>query len=168
MSKRAWVYVLSVIAIGAIVSVAAFASFAASQAEWEAFVVLTAFATFTQLFKSLFKSKTQSNEASTSYSPTLVFFFAGVLLLSPFLFVLLVIIPHLIEWAKDHFQKTGNLPVWYIQPFNIANHIICGLAAIFAVTVLYSVPLTIQFPTLLICLIAGVMIYATLNHILVG
>ena len=49
--------------------------------------------------------------------------------LAKLLFVLLVIVPHAIEWAKERLSKSSNLKAWYIQPFNISVHILAGFAA---------------------------------------
>src|SRR6266511_3935261 len=56
------------------------------------------------------------------YFPSIVFQFAVVLLLPAPLFILLVVIPHLIEWAKKRWTNSAYLRDWYIQPFNIAVH----------------------------------------------
>jgi len=102
-----------------------------------------------------------------SYYPTIVFLFAGVLLLHPFLFVLLVAIPHLVEWARARLLNSPRLRDWYIQPFNIATHIIAGLAAYWV----YALDADVAtFGTLspLLAAIAAALTYLLLNHLLIG
>ncbi|RMG90997.1 MAG: hypothetical protein D6706_18685, partial [Chloroflexi bacterium] len=123
MSRKAWFYVLVIILVGVGLSIGTyFVTPMPEQAQFSIFVVLTVLATFSQLVEAL-------EIHNQTFHPTMVFFIAGVLLLHPFLYVLLVLIPHLVEWIKERWLKSPRLAVWYIQPFNIAMHIIAGLGA---------------------------------------
>ena len=52
----------------------------------------------------------------------------GVTELPPFLFALMVGIAYTVEWIKERWQKTPFLRAWYIQPFNVAAHLLAGAA----------------------------------------
>ncbi len=168
MSSRAWFYVLGIIAAGAILGAVALSQATASWGEVQVFAVMAVSATFSQVYKSLFKSKVESDDATYSFSPILVFLFAGVLLLSSGSFVLLVLVPHLVEWIKERLQKSPNLPNWYIQPFNISTHIFCGLTAQRTYLTLRAHPLLAQMPSELVAILAAILVYVLLNHFLIG
>ena len=84
MSQRAWAYVWSVFLAGAVLSVLALPVLAQSTSQWLTFAILITLA----IVSHLFKARGAGHEA---WHANLVFLFAGVLLLHPFLFVLLVI-----------------------------------------------------------------------------
>ena len=89
MTRRTWVYIWSVL-LGGVALAGVFApSFATTTPDWSLFVVLTAFATAAQLFEAV--------HGRQSFYPHFVFFFAGVLLLHPFLFA-----PRSVQQAKLH------------------------------------------------------------------
>ena len=127
MSRRAWVYIGLNLVVGAVLAGLAVSQPIPSPEAWPAFVVLTICATLTQLTKALFKSQAQSKRGTMVYTPSFIFMFAGILLLPPSLFALLVIIPRLIDWARERLRRSANLPNWYIQPFNIATLLTVGL-----------------------------------------
>ena len=168
MTKRAWLFIMGVLAAGCLIAGAALLGGTASPLDWETLAALTLLATGAQLCKSLFKSKIHSDNATSSYSPILLFLFAGVVLLPPALYVFLVLIPHSIEWLKERYQKTNNLPVWYIQPFNVAVHIICGIIAHQAYAVSNSYVLIDPVPGKLTAGLLAALVYVGLNHLLVG
>src|ERR1043165_6680575 len=122
MSRSAWIYISSVFVMEAICCGLAALRSSVPSDMWLPFVGLTLLATLSQLFQVEVPGR-------QSYYPHTAFFFAGVLLLPPPLFVLLVTVPHLAEWVKEHVLKGPHLRSWYIQPFNIATHIVAGSAA---------------------------------------
>lgn len=130
MSRRARVYIVGVLLLGAAFAVLAISCPLDSAPDWTVFAALTVLATLTQVFKALLKSRLQSDRGTTTYSLGLIVLFAGVFLLPPPLFVPFVIIPYLIDWIKERASKRANLPNWYIQPFNISTHVIAGLSEI--------------------------------------
>lgn len=89
-------------------------------------------------------------------------------LLPAFDFVLLVLIPHLFEWAKARWQKSTSLRAWYIQPFNIANHIFCGLLAQQTYQFITTTLSIVELPLRPIAALVALAIYATLNQLLTG
>lgn len=168
MSKLAWLYIIGTIAAGAALAGVVLFYGHASPSDWVTLGVLTFLATGAQLFKSLFKSKVDSQSGSVSYSPVLLFLFAGVLLLPSSLFIFLALIPHLVEWLKERYLKTKNLSSWYIQPFNISGHIICGIVAqqVYAFSSRYD--LLGLVPVQMTAGMAAVLTYFGLNQVLVA
>jgi PAS domain S-box-containing protein len=168
MSRRAWVFIFGIIGLGVVFGGLAQWGRPPVSSDWLAFGVLVVLATLSQLFKSLFKSQHRSDKGNLSYSPLIVFLFAGVLVLPAGLFVGLVIIPHLIDWIKTRLSHRPQLAAWYIQPFNIATHIICGMAARQAYTGVAAIAaLDVLLWDLIAVLIAAIL-YIGVNHLLVG
>jgi diguanylate cyclase (GGDEF)-like protein len=163
MTHRAWVYIWGVLVAGLVLSALALTGPVLSNQQWLTFVVLVVLTTLANLFKA----RGPSHEA---WHANLVFLFAGVLLLQPFLFVFLVIVPHLIEWTKERLVKSPSLRAWYIQPFNIAGHIVAGLTARWVFLALLADTGTLPVPALspLLAAVAGALTYVAMNHLLVG
>lgn len=161
MSKRARIYVGSILLLGAALAVRAFFPFDPLPQPWLAFTCLTILAAFFQLFKS---------EAPNHqlYHPSLVFTFAGMLLLPPALFVLMVLIYHLIEWAQERLLKSSRLLSWYVQPFNISMHILTGLLARLVFQWINPAPLALSTLSAVVAAFAAGLVYVSLNHTLVG
>jgi diguanylate cyclase (GGDEF)-like protein len=168
MSRRAWAYIIGTIVLGGAMSALTLLAPFPTQSDWTTLVALALFAAISQLYKSLFSTKSAGDQGSTSYSPAYIFFSAGILLLPPALFVLLVLVPHLLEWLKERYGKSNNLLAWYIQPFNIATHIVCGLIAQRAFLALVPVTLFTQVPSHLIAALVMALLYVGLNHAMVG
>ncbi len=122
MSRKAWLYVGSVITCGA--ALIAFAWTNAHQSiDWVTLIGMVTLATLAQLFRA-------EGPNHSAFFATSAFYFAATVLL-PFPQAALVIaIPLLIEWAKARLWDRGDhLRHWYIQPFNIAMHVIAAFAA---------------------------------------
>jgi diguanylate cyclase (GGDEF)-like protein/putative nucleotidyltransferase with HDIG domain len=168
MSHRAWIYIFGIILSGALLSVLAFQHPVASSGNVPAFIVLVILATGAHLLKALFKSRHHSDQGATVYTPVLIFLFAGVILLPPSLYVLLVLIPHLVEWIKERYQNSSHLPLWYIQPFNISTHIICGLLVQQAYWMVRAQNWSHELPFAFITLLGAAALYVALNHGLIG
>jgi diguanylate cyclase (GGDEF)-like protein len=129
--------------------------------QWLTFATLTALATLAQLFKAEVNSR-------QSYYATPVFIFAGVLVLPPLLLALLIAISYTIEWAKERLVNSPLLRAWYIQPFNIATHIIAGFAAQQIYIAINGGPMTFQTALAVVAVAAAALIYTLCNHILIG
>lgn len=161
MSKRAKFYLWAVSLGGIVIGINAWVTFDSETVNWINFILLTTLATAAQLFKS-------EAPLHQVYHPSLVFFFAGILILQPLGFVVLVIIAHLVEWGKEKVVDRRDVSDWYLQLFNISMHITLGaLAQILFLTINpnYDVIGTIR------ALIgAGVVacVYVVLNHLMVG
>ena len=165
MSYRAWTYIwlvliaatgLTVVStVGPPYTIVPITSFG-----WMTFGTLVLLATVAQLF--------EATHGKQSYYPHIVFFFAAVLLLPPALFILVVLIPHIVEWGKERLVKGPHLRNWYIQPFNISSHVIAGLIAYWTYNLVTSntQPLVALSPV--VSVIAAALIYIAVNHILVG
>jgi diguanylate cyclase (GGDEF)-like protein/putative nucleotidyltransferase with HDIG domain len=160
MSHRAWAYIWGVLIAGTLLTGLAFSESAASTQQWLTFAALSLFATLSQFFEV-------EAPGRQSYYPHMIFFFAGALLLHPFLFTLLIIAPHLIEWAKARLAKGTHLRAWYIQPFNISVHIISGLSAYWIHTSLNPNASYISLVSVIATTLAA-LTYVALNHLLIG
>lgn len=165
MSKRAWTYIVILIAAGTGVYVSAWVNFSRygypTPTLWLTFICLTILMAAAQMFRS---------EASTHeiYHPNLMFAFAGVLLLPPYLFGTMIIVSHLVEWGKERIVGSEYLKSWYLQPFNIGMHILIGgvTFSIFDVLRRYLAA-DRGFAFLLVAMLSAA-IYLLLNHFLVG
>ena len=165
MSRRAWAYIWGVLLTGAVLSALAFPTSALPASQWRALAVLTVLATLAQLFKAVVARRTGGSQ---NYYANLVFFFAGVVLLHPFLVVLLVLIPLVIEWAKERWVGSPLLRAWYLQPFNIAIYSLAGLNAswVYRALHVYLTPLHLSSPVFAAA--GAALTYVVLNHTLVG
>ncbi|MDQ6695686.1 MAG: diguanylate cyclase [Chloroflexota bacterium] len=160
MSHRAWAYIWSVLI--AAVALAGFSvlHFTLSVQELYTFGALTVLATIAQLF--------EAEHGKQSYYPHYVFFFAGIIVLQPTLFVLLVAIPHLIEWGKERVVKGPHLRNWYIQPFNIAMHVLAGMVARWTFQAVQDNSGALLTLSPVLSAAIAVCAYVTVNHLCVG
>jgi len=161
MSSRAWAYVLGVILAGVGLGIMLLWTAGPSAIPWLPFLALAALATAAQLFKA-------RAPGHQSYHPTLVFLFASLLLLRPGPFVLVVALCHAIEWAKERLVGSPRLRAWYLQPFNIAVHIIAGAAAYGMYLALDTVPSRLLTPASLLAMSTAALVYVFVNHFLIG
>lgn len=162
MSKRAWAFIWSIFILGALAALYAFLIWEPTQLPWTTFGVLVVLATIAQLLRV---------EAPTHqlYFATYAFLFAGLILLPPFLFVLLVAIPYLIQWAKERLTDSPHLKQWYIQPFNIFNHILTGiLAREFYIWIFNLMGKPVDSPLGVVASLLTAVVYVLLNHLWVG
>ena len=161
MSRRAWVYMLAVMLIGGTLLLISMPAAVQAPPPWLLFVILTGLATVAHLFEA----EGPNNE---TWNANLAFYYAGVLLLSPFYFALLVLIPHLIHWAIVRLQNGPTLRQWYIQPFNIATHLIAGFAAKGLYLLINPTNELAVTLWVLIAALIGVAVYISLNHFLIA
>lgn len=161
MNTSAKILIGVILISGVIVAVHSWATLNVNDIVWINLLLLTILATGTQLVKS---------EAPyyQVYHPSLVFFFAGMLLLQPGEFVCLVIIAHLAEWLKERLVSEEGMREWYLQPFNSAMHITLG--ALVRLLYLTINPNYELLGTISALLGAGVVacVYISLNHLIVG
>ncbi len=160
MSRSAWIYICSVFLAAAVFVGLAVLTSPIPSGMWLPFAGLTLLATLSQLFQVEVPGR-------QAYYPHTAFFFAGVLLLPPPLFVLLVAVPHLMEWAKERILKGPHLRSWYIQPFNIAGHIVAGSAAYWLFRSFGS-PVSEHTPLSMLAVTLAAGAYILINHVLVG
>jgi diguanylate cyclase (GGDEF)-like protein/putative nucleotidyltransferase with HDIG domain len=161
MSFSAWVYIWGVLVAGLALSALTLVQFEPSMIQWQTFATFTLLAVGAQLFEAAAPNR-------HAYYPSYVFFFAGVLLLPPALFVLVVLVPHLVEWIKARLIRSPILRDWYIQPFNIAMHIIAGMTARWMHSSLHA-DLGL-FPTIspVFAVTMVALTYVVLNNVLLG
>lgn len=162
MSKYTWLYLWAVLIAAVVLTVVAQihtheqANDLISIAIW---IVLGIYGQF-------FEVKVRGSRHS--YYPHLVPFFVGVVLLPPYALFLVVAIPHAIEWFKK--QLDGKPYVWYVQPFNIASHVVAG---IIAQQVFLRLGGTLDFSqftlqSTLLAVLSAITVYAVINHLLIG
>jgi diguanylate cyclase (GGDEF)-like protein/putative nucleotidyltransferase with HDIG domain len=161
MSHRAWAYIWVVLLTAAVLSALAIPGLVQSESQWLTFGVLT----FLAILAHLLEAEAPGHQ---SYYPTMIFLFAGVVLLHPALFVLLVTLPHLLEWAKARLTGSPRLRDWYLQPFNIATHIICGFAAYWMYSAFGTYATIFGDLTSLVAGTTAALVYLLLNHLIVG
>lgn len=161
MSQRTQVYICTVLFAGLFVSGVALSGITNPLSHWPVFLVFTLLATVTQLFKV---------EAPNHqlYYTTPVFLFAGLLLLPPSLFILLIIIAYTVEWAKERKTKSPYLREWYVQPFNAAVDILAATAARWVLVLLVPSTGLLFSPPTVLTVIAAAVTYVIANHLLVG
>jgi diguanylate cyclase (GGDEF)-like protein len=161
MSNRAWFYIGFVYLLGGGLYFGVTRAFEPEAGQVLTFVILVVFTTLAQLFKS---------EAPTHqlYHPALVFLFASVLLLDPFLFASVVIISHVIEWIKERLTKSDHLACWYIQPFNICMQIIVGFSAKAVFGLINPNPELLTTHWALLGAAIAAFAYTVFNHLVVG
>lgn len=162
MSIKAWLYIWSIFSVGALSTVYACLNWEPTTSPWALFAVLTTLATIAQLLRV---------EAPNHqlYFATFAFIFAGLILLPPFLFVAMIVITYMIQWAKERLTHSPHLRHWYLQPFNICNHILTGLIARLCYTFLFNWlgrPVDSGWSVLVSLFTAA--IYVWVNHLVVG
>lgn len=159
MSPKASGYVIGVLLTGSAIALLSLLDASASQSDWLTFGVFVVLACLAQLI-------TARPPARQSFQFTPVLVLAGILLLSPFLVVLLIIIPHIVEWGKERCTRSPRLRNWHLQPFNIATHIIAASAAHVAYH-LVAGPTARSMDTLSVAgAILASVVYLVLNHTL--
>ncbi|HJW83555.1 MAG TPA: GGDEF domain-containing protein, partial [Anaerolineae bacterium] len=168
MSRRAWAYIWFVLSSGAVLAGLYLAQPLPGAVAWFDFVALTLLATLAQLFKALLKSDQRSERGTTTYSIGLIILFAGLYLLPTTLIAPFVIIPYLIDWLKERLAKSANLPKWYIQPFNIATHLIAAICARSVFTALLREGAALVEPASILAALLGALTYVLMNHALIG
>ena len=162
MSRSAKIYIAGVMLVGLTLVVLALPSARQSLTEWTLVLVLTILATVAHLYMS----DTISHEA---WAVNLVFLFVGVILLTPFDFALLVLIPHLIEWGYEVWIKKSNrLRNLYIQPYNIVVHLIAGFAARAVFLVFKPASASLIAPEAFAAALVAIITYLLINHLLIG
>ncbi|HKP52104.1 MAG TPA: diguanylate cyclase [Chloroflexia bacterium] len=160
MSRTAWVYIGVVLFGAATLSGLVALNLGSATLNWQTFITFTVLATIAQLF--------EAEHGKQSFYPHFVFFSVGVVLLDPFLLILLVSIPHFVEWGKEWLTPGARRRKWYIQPFNIAAHIIPGLSAYWVYALVVSNTTDLQAASPLLAASAAIAAYIGLNHLMVG
>src|SRR5215210_3085515 len=120
---------------------------------WGTFFVLAAAAAVAQLF-------VVRTPRDQSYHTTIVFLIPAALLLPPELVVLMGLVYTIPEWLKVRYA-------WYIQSFNIANHILNLLGAWGAAELVRQLGLGRQ-PTMALGGLAACVLFVLLNHALLA
>lgn len=147
--------------VGAGVSLWALTALPHTHPDWLMGATFLVLATSAQLFKA-----EAPNHTVFYASPVL--FFAGVLRLPPALIVLLIALPHLVEWARERWRRSAHLAAWYLQPFNIAMYCLAGLSAHEVYVALDPHRASTLTPLPLMATGLAALTYAVVNHTLLG
>lgn len=161
MSYRAWAYLAGVWLAAITLSLLAFPGLTNALPQWRTFAALVALAAAAQLFKAVAPSH-------QLYYTTPVFFFAGLLLLDPSFFLLLVAIPLLVEWTRERLIDSPYLRDWYVQPFNIAMYVVAVFAAHAIYAALRDAPPVLLVPASVFAATLAALAYVAINHVLVA
>lgn len=161
MSRHAWLYVIGVILAGMAAAARAILLSGNSSIVWSTMLLLLALTCIAQLSK-------RAGPNYEAWHVNLTFFFAGVLLLPPSYYVVLVVVPHAVEWALERLRHSRSLRRWYMQPFNMAVHIVAGLTARNIYFGLNSVLAIFPGLGVVLAMLAAALAYVMINHYLVG
>jgi diguanylate cyclase (GGDEF)-like protein len=161
MPRKAWIYISIVLATAAIEALSNYSGVAPVAAQWQAFLVLAVLASAAQVGRV-------ETPAHQMYYATPAFLFAGLILLTPWLFVLLVAVPHLVEWGKERLTNGSHLRSWLHQPFNIAAHLLGGASALWVYEVQYPIGTPVASQSMVVAGITAAITYVLVNRALVG
>ncbi len=164
LSKKAATYIALVILMGVVACAAPLlmAGSAGQPGESLTMLAMTGLAIISILGKAVYMSGRDASAGTSWYTPLLSIMFAGALILSPQSIAVVVVAPHLVEWLIERARKTPFLSKWYIQPFNLATHLLCSLAAWGAFAA------TRNAVALPVVGVAAALVYLVVNHMLVG
>lgn len=161
MSLRAWIFVAGVLVAGTLLAGATLFDASIGAADAGLFLLLFILATVAQV------SKVEAPN-HTLYYATTVFTFAGLLLLPPACYVALVAGSHLMEWSKERLMKSSHLHLWYLQPFNVANNTINGIAALLIYRALNPAGLLYEDSSAVIAALSAACVSLVANRVILG
>jgi diguanylate cyclase (GGDEF)-like protein len=151
LSRAAQVYIGTVLGLAAVLAVGGILATPTRLGSVPIALILVAGATVAQQFKV-------KSPKHQSYFTTTIFFTAAALLLQPAYIVVIVVVVHAVEAFRVRYR-------WYIQAFNMANFILCSLAA--ATVFQFGRPLTdIASPSAVAHAVAGGVVFVVVNHLL--
>jgi diguanylate cyclase (GGDEF)-like protein len=155
LPRRAWPFFGVVVAVSVLTAALVMPGFEPVPADWHAFLVLVGCAVVAHTFVV----HTPRNQI---FHMGLVFTVAGALLLPPQLLVLLCVLQHASDWAKERYP-------WYIQLFNICNYTLAGVAASRAVRWVPALAGVDQRQArLALAGVAGATAFVVVNHLLLA
>jgi putative nucleotidyltransferase with HDIG domain len=161
MRRIAWIYIYGILLTASTLSVVALALRPQDNPSVWLFLCLTVLATFQRIYRIV-------APGNKVYESSTISLFAGALLLPPWLFVLMVVIAHGLEWIRERLIHSDNLRAWYIQPFNMAKCIISGSIA-YGIIILTPPELLAPLSfTYLIVVLASIIAYVAVNQLLLG
>lgn len=161
MTIQAKIYIGIVISAGVFISIYALLQGGTTPAKWIDFAILVVLATAAHLLKV-------EGGNYEAWHFNLSFFLAGILLLPPSLLIMLVVVPHAIEWIKESTNNESGLRNWYIQPFNISAHLISAITAHWLFTQYNPDPTVLTSANAMLVVIIAAAVYVVINHALIG
>lgn len=161
MRRIAWIYLYGVLITAVLLGLVAFVTRPAGLPPWQMFLALT----FAASLMRVFVIEAPNHH---SYEGSTILFVAGIWLLPLWLFVLLVVVSHVVEWVWVRWKKTSMLAVWYLQPFNMAKCIISGVVA-FVVSSFFPITGQVSFSLVEMWgVLLTVAAYVGVNQLLLG
>src|SRR5713226_10716468 len=115
LPRPARIYIATVIAIAAIAAVSGILMAPPGLELAPVALLLLLCATIAQQFKV-------KSPKHQSYYTTTIFFFAAAVLLRPAYIIAIILAAHAVELLRVRYR-------WYIQAFNVANFVLCSMAA---------------------------------------
>ncbi|MBI5876741.1 MAG: diguanylate cyclase [Chloroflexi bacterium] len=159
MKRSAWFYVFAVMVAGSALVWPSFGT-PVNGADLMPFVALVTMTTAAQMFKVVAGRQT--------YYATLIFIAISLVVLPVNLLALTIIIAYLVEWIKERLTNANELRNWYIQPFNIAAHLISALAAREGFLLLRAALAVSGWQSMLAPFALAAIAYVVFNHLLIG
>lgn len=161
LSRPAQFYFAAVLLAALMITAYAWTIFDPGLINWVNFILLVVLASGTQLFKS-------EAPYSQVYHPSLVFFFAGILILQPLGYILLVLVAHIVELLKEGFGEQRGGPEWALQLFNAGMHVVLGALAQLLFQQINPDHTLIGTLNALVGIGIVASVYIALNHLMVG
>ncbi len=161
MPRAAWIYVVAVWISAAATCILAFAPSAGAPTSVWLFLSLAAVTTLLRLFVI-------GGPLHRTFEGSTIGFFAAVLLLPPWLFIVVVIVSHGVEWVKERWTKSEWLKAWYLQPFNISKTILGGAATYWVIDLIRANPFGPPPLSAFLAAVLAVAVYVGMNQLLLG
>ncbi|MCG8346290.1 MAG: diguanylate cyclase [Chloroflexales bacterium] len=161
MSRRAWVYIWTMFLSGTALTAATLLVYRFDPAPMPLFISLLILTTIAQLAKV-------EAPSHTLYYATPLFRFAGLLVLPPFLIVILVVFPLIVEWIKERLFNSEHLRAWYLQPFNITMYVIAAITASQVFHALNRTQYDLHSTYAALAAVAAACVYVLVNHLILG
>jgi putative nucleotidyltransferase with HDIG domain len=162
MRRQGWIYVIVVLLSALALSISAFIHRPSGSPPLSVFLILTVL-TFLMRVYQIVAPDHRSYEGST------IAYFAGILLLPSWMFVIQVVVSQGVEWVWVRTHTPGSsLRAWYLQPFNMAKCILGGMLAVSTQElVLRSTQNSLHIPGL-ITIPLMIVVYVGANQLLLG
>jgi diguanylate cyclase (GGDEF)-like protein len=161
MPRPAWLYVGTVITLGIALVWWAVATGAPLNAQWVPFLVLVGLALLTEYYRTL-------GVNNVSHSATAILEFAGLLLLHPAHFVLLVALPLLFTWLRAGVREHEVLRQWYKPLFNLSMTLFAAFAALLWGNFVLGRPLDpgVVSTSMVAAIVGAAFVMVSLHHVL--
>ncbi len=130
--------------------------------------VLLGLALLTQLVAPMLLNRVAGGVVISSHRPFLAFLFAGIFLLPPGPFVILVVVPHLVDWAQEYWSPGVGRRLVSNHSFQLITHTIAGLITGALYQLLLASAGGTASPLPLLAMLCAITIYTALQQSLNG